>query len=70
MGKSKVETKSPRKKLLPITKSIARIRSTSNTLSAVPGANIRVVVRVRPPNEKEEHDNYRFVLNIIETNEC
>lgn len=60
MGKNKLET--PRKKNLPLTKSIIRSRPNSTTVTGTQSkttANIKVVVRVRPSNEKEKSDNHR-----------
>lgn len=60
MGKSKLGT--PRKKSAPLTISIARSRPTSTTVSNSQNktaANIKVIVRVRPPNEREQAENYK-----------
>lgn len=57
MVKSKREVKSPRKKVLPIGRTIPRPHFAGNT--PTPAANIKVVVRVRPLNDKEKGDNHR-----------
>lgn len=65
MVKSKKDTKSPRRRRSGnlLNRPISRTRQTS-AISAVAaaaavGANIRVVIRVRPPNVNEQGDNQR-----------
>lgn len=62
MVKTKCEMKSPRRRMTGnLTRPISRARpltTSATTVSAV-GANMKVVVRVRPPNEKEMGDNQR-----------
>lgn len=57
MVKSKREVKSPRKKVLPIGRTVPRPHLAVN--APIPPANIKVVVRVRPLNDKEKGDNHR-----------
>lgn len=69
MGKSKTEYKSPRRRRSGhlFNRPISRNRQTTAAISAVAaavggvGANIKVVIRVRPPNVNEQGDNQRSV---------
>lgn len=69
MVKPKCEMKSPRRRMSgPLSRAITRSRpiTTSATTVNSVGANMKVVVRVRPPNEKEMGDNQRYsVPNIL-----
>lgn len=53
--------KSPRRRSGTLSRPISRARPTSTIIqpSTNVSANIRVVVRVRPPNNKEQGDNQR-----------
>lgn len=66
MVKSRREVATPRKrnsltksKSRAIVKPISRPVSAVSSAAALPAANIRVVVRVRPPNAREQDDNSR-----------
>lgn len=39
--------------------------ATGASSTVVSAGNIKVVVRVRPPNDREQGDNHRFVHNFI-----
>lgn len=68
MGKSKADFKSPRRRRSGnlLNRPISRNRPATATISAAAaaaavGANIKVVIRVRPPNVNEQGDNQRSV---------
>lgn len=66
MAKSKKETVHGRKRNSltnrgnRIVKASSRPVSAVSTTSSLPAANIRVVVRVRPPNQREQDENNRY----------
>lgn len=65
MVKSRRELSTPRRrnslaKNCKISKVTTRPISAASSIPAVPAANIRVVVRVRPPNQREQDDNTRY----------
>lgn len=64
MVKSRRDLSTPRRrnslvKSSKITKATTRPISAASSVPATPKANIRVVVRVRPPNPREQDDNTR-----------
>lgn len=64
MVKSKRELSTPRKrnslaKSCKVTKVSARPISAVSSVPTAAAANIRVVIRVRPPNQREQDDNTR-----------
>lgn len=71
MVKTKRDIKSPRKRISgTISRPISRARPTTTHLTtANVSANIRVVIRVRPPNNKEQGDNQRYII-LLESNHC
>ncbi|KAL3275699.1 hypothetical protein HHI36_020449 [Cryptolaemus montrouzieri] len=64
--------KSPhRKNNLGISRPLSRLNKAtllSSTSSASPSANIRVVVRVRPPNVRESGDNQKVTIKVVDEN--
>ncbi|GJQ71189.1 hypothetical protein Trydic_g1088 [Trypoxylus dichotomus] len=61
MVKNKRDLKSPRRRSSLLSRAGTRAKSSSARSSA----NIKVVVRVRPPNERETGDNSRMVIRVI-----
>ncbi|KAJ8970205.1 hypothetical protein NQ314_001352 [Rhamnusium bicolor] len=69
MVKSKRELITPRRRASLTKRTIARTlpRPTSSVQTTVNHSpNIRVVVRVRPPNDREEGDNCRIVVKVVD----
>lgn len=70
MVKSRRELGTPRRrnslvKNSKIIKNTARPISAASSVPAVPAANIRVVVRVRPVNSREQGENSRYNLVLL-----
>lgn len=64
MVKSRRDVGTPRKrnslsKSCKITKVVSRPISAATSVTSLSAANIRVVVRVRPPNQREQDNNSR-----------
>lgn len=55
-----------RKDLTP--RHISKFSAVSRATKPAPSANIRVVIRIRPPNSKETGDNYRSIVKCREAN--
>ncbi|KAF2892769.1 hypothetical protein ILUMI_13404 [Ignelater luminosus] len=65
MVKNKRDLKSPRRnRSFTGTRPISRVRPTSSGK----GGNIRVIVRVRPPSNREQGENFSNVVKIIDDN--
>lgn len=60
MVKNKRDLKFSPHRNRPVRKSVAKTKAGESTGSCST-ANIKVVVRVRPPNQKELDGNYRYV---------